>query len=94
MLMTMYATGARRAEAARLKVGDIDNKRMAVHIRDGKGGKHRDVLLRAFYVEAVGPDALERRVSRRTCAATSLSTTSIGSGNTGFPGDQNSTSPA
>src|SRR6202451_853683 len=45
LLMTMYATGARRAETARLKVSDIDSKRMVVHIREGKGGKDRDVML-------------------------------------------------
>ena len=45
LLMTMYATGARRAEAARLKVSDIDSQRMVVHIREGKGGKDRDVML-------------------------------------------------
>jgi integrase len=43
--MTMYATGARRAEATDLKVSDIDSKRMIVHIREGKGGKDRDVML-------------------------------------------------
>jgi site-specific recombinase XerD len=41
LLMTMYATGARRAEAAHLKVSDIDSKRMVVHIRERKGGKDR-----------------------------------------------------
>ena len=41
LLMTMYATGARRAEAARLKVSDIDSQRMVVHIHEGKGGKDR-----------------------------------------------------
>src|SRR5271169_1026473 len=40
--MTLYATGARRAEAAHLKVRDIDSQRMVVHIR---GGKDRDVML-------------------------------------------------
>ena len=45
LLMTLYGTGARRAEAAHLKVSDIDSKRMVVHIRDGKGGKDRDVML-------------------------------------------------
>jgi len=45
LLMTLYATGARRAEAARLKVGDIDSQRMVVHIHEGKGGKDRDVML-------------------------------------------------
>ena len=38
LLMTLYATGARRAEAAHLKIGDIDSQRMVVHIRGGKGG--------------------------------------------------------
>jgi predicted transcriptional regulator YdeE len=41
----MYATGARRAETAHLKVSDIDSTRMVVHIREGKGGKDRDVML-------------------------------------------------
>src|SRR5271169_5453336 len=45
LLMTMYATGARRAEAAHLKVSDIDSRRMVVHIRGGKGAKDRDVML-------------------------------------------------
>jgi integrase/recombinase XerD len=45
LLMTMYATGARRAEAAHLRVSDIDSQRMVVHIREGKGGKDRDVML-------------------------------------------------
>src|ERR1700756_2084950 len=37
LVMTLYATGARRAEAAHLKVRDIDSQRMVVHIRGGKG---------------------------------------------------------
>jgi integrase/recombinase XerD len=45
LLMTLYATGARRAELARLKVSDIDSQRMVVHIRGGKGRKDRDVML-------------------------------------------------
>src|SRR5271167_559579 len=39
LLMTLYATGARRAEVARLKVSDIDSQRMIIHIRGGKGRK-------------------------------------------------------
>ncbi len=42
LLMTLYATGARRAEAARLKISDIDSQRMVVHIHEGKGGKDRN----------------------------------------------------
>jgi integrase len=45
LLMTLYATGARRAEVARLKISDIDSHRMIIHIRGGKGRKDRDVLL-------------------------------------------------
>ena len=37
--MTLYATGARRAEVAALKVSDIDSQRMVVHIHGGKGRK-------------------------------------------------------
>ena len=45
LLMTLYATGARRAELTHLKVSDIDSQRMVVHIRGGKGRKDRDVML-------------------------------------------------
>ena len=53
LLMTLYATGARRAEAAHLKIGDIDSQRMVVHIRGGKGGLDRDVMLSAKLLEAL-----------------------------------------
>ena len=45
LLMTLYATGARNAELTRLKVSDIDSKRMVIHIQGGKGRKDRDVML-------------------------------------------------
>jgi site-specific recombinase XerD len=45
LLMTLYATGARCAEVARLQVGDIDSQRMVIHIRGGKGRVDRDVML-------------------------------------------------
>jgi integrase len=45
MLMTLYATGVRRTEAANLQVADIDSKRMVVHIRQGKGRRDRDIPL-------------------------------------------------
>lgn len=44
ILMTLYATGARCAEVARLQVRDIDSPRMVVHIQRGKGRKDRDVM--------------------------------------------------
>ena len=45
MLMTLYSTGLRRSEVARLKVNDIDSQRMVIHVRQGKGRKDRDVPL-------------------------------------------------
>jgi integrase/recombinase XerD len=45
LLMTLYATGLRRAEVTHLKVSDIDSKRRVMHVRGGKGRKDRDVML-------------------------------------------------
>src|ERR1700687_3581069 len=53
LLMTLYATGARRAEVAHLKIADIDSQRMVVHIRGGKGRKDRDVMLSPALLEAL-----------------------------------------
>jgi len=53
LLMTLYATGARRAEVAHLKVGDVDSQRMVIHIRGGKGRKDRDVMLSPALLEAL-----------------------------------------
>ena len=53
LLMTLYATGARRAELARLKVSDIDSQRMVVHIQGGKGRQDRDVMLSPVLLETL-----------------------------------------
>src|SRR5215831_11019744 len=45
LLMVLYGTGLRRAEIARLKIGDIDSQRMVIHVIDGKGHKDRDLPL-------------------------------------------------
>jgi len=45
LLITLYATGLRRAELARLKVTDIDSRRMVVHVQGAKGRQDRDVML-------------------------------------------------
>ena len=45
ILITLYATGVRNAELTRLKISDIDSKRMVIHIQGGKGRKDRDVML-------------------------------------------------
>ena len=53
MVMTLYATGVRRAELCRLKVADIDSGRMVLHIQQGKGGRDRDVPLSPLLVAGV-----------------------------------------
>jgi site-specific recombinase XerD len=53
LLMTLYATGARRAEVAHLKINDIDSQRMVIHIRGGKGRKDRDVMLSPKLLQAL-----------------------------------------
>ena len=45
MLMTLYSTGLRRAELCRLKVADVDSKRMMLRVEQGKGGIDREVPL-------------------------------------------------
>lgn len=47
MLEVLYATGLRRGEVARLKVGDIDHERRTAWVRRGKGGRDRVVPLGA-----------------------------------------------
>jgi integrase/recombinase XerD len=53
MVMTLYATGVRRAELCRLKVADIDSERMVLHIHEGKGGRDRDVPLSPRLLETL-----------------------------------------
>jgi len=43
IMETLYSTGIRRMEAARLKIYDIDNKRRVVFVREGKGRRDRYV---------------------------------------------------
>jgi site-specific recombinase XerD len=45
ILMALYSTGMRRAELCHLRTEDIDKERMVIHIRQGKGGKDREVPL-------------------------------------------------
>jgi len=48
ILVLAYGAGLRSAEIVHLKLGDIDNKRMLLHIRNSKGNKDRYVVLSPF----------------------------------------------
>ena len=45
MLMVTYSAGLRARETARLKITDIDSKRMMIRVDQGKGNKDRYTLL-------------------------------------------------
>jgi integrase/recombinase XerD len=53
LLMMLYATGVRRTELTKLKVSDIDSRRMVIHIQGGKGRRDRDVMLSPKLLEAL-----------------------------------------
>lgn len=45
VVMTAYGAGLRISEACKLELGDIDSKRGVIHVRDGKRGRDRYVML-------------------------------------------------
>lgn len=44
-LLTCYGAGMRVSEVCSLQVGDIDSRRMVIHVRGGKGDKDRYTIL-------------------------------------------------
>lgn len=53
MLMTVYSSGLRVSEVAKLKITDIDSKNMQIFIREGKGKKDRYTLLSQTNLEVL-----------------------------------------
>ena len=45
ILSVAYGAGMRISECCRLQVGDVDSRRMLIHVRNGKGGRDRFVVL-------------------------------------------------
>jgi len=53
LLMLLYATGLRRAEASTLKLCDIDSSLMLIHVRQGKGARDRELPLTQKLLDAL-----------------------------------------
>ncbi|CAA0159366.1 Putative integrase/recombinase [Tenacibaculum maritimum] len=51
LLSLIYSAGLRIGEAINLKISDIDNKRMLIHIKGAKGKKDRYTLLSPSFLE-------------------------------------------
>ena len=79
MFMTAYSTGVRIGELCRLKVSDIDSKRMVIHVHMGKGQKDRYTLLspdllrqlRVYYLKYRPVDYLFYGITREVPAGLS-----------------------
>jgi site-specific recombinase XerD len=52
-LQTIYSCGLRLKEGTHLQVGDIDSRRMVIHLHHGKGNKDRYVPLPQSTLEAL-----------------------------------------
>ena len=51
IVATLYSTGLRISELVDLKIADIDSKNMLLYVRQGKGGKDRQVQLSSELLE-------------------------------------------
>ena len=53
ILMTAYSAGLRIGETCRLMTNDLDSDRMVIHVRDGKRGRDRYVMLSPVLLAAL-----------------------------------------
>lgn len=53
ILIIIYGAGLRASEVGSLAVKDIDSERSVIHIRQGKGGKDRYVMLSPFMLRSL-----------------------------------------
>lgn len=53
LLMLVYSAGLRVGEVVRLRIDEIDNKRMLIHIKQGKGQKDRYTILSEVALETL-----------------------------------------
>ena len=63
LALCCYGAGLRISEACRLRVEDIDSKRMVLHVRNGKGQKDRQVTLSPRLLGALRSYYKQRRPS-------------------------------
>lgn len=63
LALCCYGAGLRVSEACRLRIEDIDSKRMVLHVRNGKGQKDRQVTLSPRLLAALRSYYKQRRPS-------------------------------